>query len=556
MRLELLDPVTVKEIYGISRRGQTYAGRVLYVGIIALILYEFWSMNLASTPFVSPSAYAELGRKLFSQFVPFQMIMVSLAAIGAGADRVIREDQAGTLGLLLLTPLTARRILFSKYKAALAQAGSLILCGVPVVAVCVYLGSVGPWALLWCFSLTAAMAALGAASALRASAIYATVPRALVMGFVYMLGFALLPLSLVFVGGFAAIFVAPFLHPAYAAGYLLLNSGTHLEVLNFGWIVATAVSIGCAHFVVSRSARLVEKRVHSPVHRTLAPDAADPAPPGRLGPRHTKAEAPEKPERKTREVWDRDPLLWKELLTRAGNRWTSESKTLFLIYFVIFILLCWLFTRGMSPGTFCGLGALFALLALVNGATLFAPEKEGRKMEMLLSSPLSSADIVRSKLVAGLIAPESIRVALLGLGTAVSFSWWSGPGVLIYAGVFFLFTAFAFFLGSAASLHARTLQGAALASVGILCILVLVLPIVVALLVPGDPTRSLLPLGLRLLSAFDPTWVLQPLDPAAAVSPFVDALGRFLLFASIYGSAIIGLTLAMLARFDRAMGRQ
>jgi hypothetical protein len=43
-------PVTVKEIFGISRRGQTYVGRVIYVGLIGLILYEFWSFNIASTP--------------------------------------------------------------------------------------------------------------------------------------------------------------------------------------------------------------------------------------------------------------------------------------------------------------------------------------------------------------------------------------------------------------------------------------------------------------------------------------------------------------------------
>jgi hypothetical protein len=78
---DVLDPVTVKEIYGISRRGQTYAGRVLYVGVIALILYEFWSLNVSQVPFLSPSAYAALGRNQFQQFVPFQMLMVTLAAI-------------------------------------------------------------------------------------------------------------------------------------------------------------------------------------------------------------------------------------------------------------------------------------------------------------------------------------------------------------------------------------------------------------------------------------------------------------------------------------------
>jgi ABC-type transport system involved in multi-copper enzyme maturation permease subunit len=551
-RPELLDPLTVKEIYGISRRGQTYAGRVLYVGIIALILYEFWSMNVAQVPFLSPSAYAALGRKLFTQFVPFQMLMVTLAAIGASADRIIREDSAGTLGLLLLTPLTARRIVLSKWKASLAQAGSLILCGIPVVAVCVYLGSVGPWDLLWCFSLTGAMALLASAFGLRASAVCTTVPRALMLAFLYMLGFALLPLALVFVGGLAAFFASPFLHPAYAAGFLLVREGASTEVFTFAWIPATIVSIVVSRWVVLRVVKPLEKRIQSPVVRQLSPDAEDPVHPAAP---HERPGRPAAPQRTPREVWDRDPLLWKELLTRAGNRWSSESKSLFLIYTLIFILLCWLVKQGRSLGTFAFLGALFSMMAVVNGASLFAPEKEGRKLDMLLSSPVSSASIIWSKLTAGLASPEAIRLGLVGLGTAVAFSWWSGPGVFLYVGVFVLFVVFSFVLAAAASLHAETLQGAALASTGILCVLVLVLPIVVSILSPPDSRVEHFSLPILALRAFDPVAVLEPLDRSADARTPGDALGPFLMFSLLYGSATAGLVALMHWRFDRVMGR-
>jgi ABC-type transport system involved in multi-copper enzyme maturation permease subunit len=551
-RLELLDPVLTKEVYGISRRGQTYAGRVLYVGVIALILYEFWTINIARSPLLSPSAYAALGRKLFEQFVPFQMIMVTLAAIGASADRIIREDAAGTLGLLMLTPLSVKRVVLSKWKASMAQAGSLILCGIPVVAVCVYLGSVGPWDLLWAFSLTGAVALLASAFGLRASAVCSTIPRALVMALLYMLGYALLPLALVFVGGFAAIFVAPFVHPAYSAWALLTNFGKDSDIMRFAWVPSTFASFFVARWIVVRAAKLVEKRVQSPIQRTLAQDADDPAPPAGFRP---LKKLKEKPERKSREVWDRDPLLWKELLTRAGNRWTHESKTLFLIYFLIFILLCWLFTRGMSLGTFAFLGSLFAVLATINGAALFAPEKEGRKMDMLLSTPISSASMVRSKLMAGVGSPEAIRVGLLGLATSVAFSWWTGPGVILYAAVFLLFISFVFVLAATASLHAATLQGAALACTGILCGLLLVLPIIVSIIAPPLASGRPLSVPAWLLSSFNPIWVLEPLDARATGSTSIDALGRFLPFAVIYGSATAILVGVMHWRFDRVMGR-
>ena len=555
-RPELLDPVTLKEIYGISRRGQTYAGRVLYVGVIALILYEFWTFNVAEVPFLSPSAYAALGRKLFTQFVPFQMLMVTLAAIGASADRIIREDHAGTLGLLLLTPLTARRIVLSKWKAAIAQSASLILCGIPVVAVCVYLGSVGPWDLLWCFSLTGAMAVLASAFGLRASAVCTTVPRALMLALLYVIGFALLPLALVFIGGLAAFFASPFLHPAYAAGFLLYKDAASNDIWGVAWIPATVISVIVGRFVVGRLVRLVENRIRAPLPRGLAPDADEPQLPGAPAPRPAPLQVlGQAPVRATREVWERDPLLWKELLTRAGNRWTSESKALFLIYAVIFIVLCWLFTRGNHLPTFAFLGALFTMLAVVNGASLFAPEKEGRKLDMLLSSPVSSGAIIRSKLLAGLASPEAIRAGLVGLAMSVGFSWWSGPGVVLYVGVFSLFVVFAFVLAAAASLHAETLQGAALATTGILCGVVLVLPILGGLLAPPSGSPHEPPWPIFVLDATSPFRVLEPLDRGAAGTLSTEAVGRFLLFVLLYGCATTGLVGFMHWRFDRAMGR-
>src|SRR6185295_17953381 len=179
------------------------------------------------------------------------------------------------------------------------------------------------------------------------------------------------------------------------------------------------------------------------------------------------------------------------------------------------ILLCWLFTRGMSLGTFAFLGGLFAVLATINGASLFAPEKEGRKLDMLLSAPVTSASLVRSKLLAGVASPEAVRVALLGLATSVAFSWWTGPGVLLYAAVFLLFIAFVFTLAATASLHAATLQGAALACTGILCGLLLVLPIIVSIIAPPLASGRAMSLPAWLLSSFNPIWVLEPLDARA-----------------------------------------
>jgi hypothetical protein len=121
-------------------------------------------------------------------------------------------------------------------------------------------------------------------------------------------------------------------------------------------------------------------------------------------------------------------------------------------------------------------------------------------------------------------------------------------------GVLLLFLVFVFMLSAAASLHAATLQGAALATAGILCCILLVLPIVVAIFTPPSSIGGTLPPLLHLLSSLNPVWVLEPLDPTRGLEPG-KAFGRFLLFAAIYGTAVSGLTGMMLWRFDRIMGR-
>jgi len=395
------------------------------------------------------------------------------------------------------------------------------------------------------------MAMLGAAWGLRASALCSTVPRALVLGLLYVLGYALLPLSLLFVTGAAAFYAAPFLHPLYSAYTLVFTKVESDSIWGYAWIGSSIASFVAARYIVGGVGLLIERKVRSPL-APLVPVYQDlPAPPPSLRSVYGTKDVSL---RMTREVWEGDPLLWKDLVTRGGNRWSSDVKSMFLVYSLIFIVLCWLFSRGNSLGTFSFLGALFAVLSLVNGASLFAPEKEGRKMEMLLSAPIASGRIVRSKLLAGLMSPESIRILLLALLTSVAFSWWSGPGIFLYVGVLLVFLLFVFTLSAAASLHADTLQGAALASAGILCVLLLVLPILVSILTPSADLGGSLPLPLLLLSALNPVAILEPLDLDRGAG-LAQAFARFLVFAAVYGSATAGLGGLMLWRFDRYMGR-
>ncbi|HLF93042.1 MAG TPA: hypothetical protein VJB14_06250, partial [Planctomycetota bacterium] len=73
------DPVLRKELNGLSRRWQTYFVRVLYVGLIGIIVWRFWDGMTRQGALLEVSEAAMLGRELFMTFVVLQMVFVTIA---------------------------------------------------------------------------------------------------------------------------------------------------------------------------------------------------------------------------------------------------------------------------------------------------------------------------------------------------------------------------------------------------------------------------------------------------------------------------------------------
>src|SRR5262245_44989827 len=149
--LPLSDPVVVKELGGMSRRGRTYFGRIFYVAIAGVLVYSVAAPVFDSGATPSTSEYALLGRKLFNALSWLQMLFLPLVAAVAASDMVYREARLGTLQILLLTPLTGDRIVTGKWKAVMLESLTLALSGSPALAIAVYLGGVGVEDLAWSF---------------------------------------------------------------------------------------------------------------------------------------------------------------------------------------------------------------------------------------------------------------------------------------------------------------------------------------------------------------------------------------------------------------------
>jgi ABC-type transport system involved in multi-copper enzyme maturation permease subunit len=567
LRRLFADPLTVKELSGVSRRWQTYFARVVYVGLTAFVLYQVWANLDARSRVLSPSEYAGFGRDLFLVVMSLQLLFAALSGISAASDMITRERRSGTLGLLALTPLTPWRIVAGKWKAAVAMAGSIVLCGTPVLAVCVYLGGAGIWELAWSLSVSAAVAALCSALSLFYSSVFRAGFMAIILSFVTLFVYTLLPVFILVGtrGDESTLQFFAHVHPAYAA----VGAAEPRLSSEYGWISATLLSFGMAFLLLLGTASRVSTLITSVLGPSLLVrtfEAMDRFYEG-LGPR---------PIRNVRVlsgrggVWERRALLWKELHTRASGKLRYATRIgLGLLLFVL-LPLSVLVTGGRAwqvPMLWFS-SALLLLMATASGASLFVKEKEERKWDVLLSTPLTPWDIIGSKLLAGAVGLIPLGVILLLFFTLLSRAYGVGlDGWLSTAGAVGLSVAFAYVLGAAASLRAQTLRGAFSFTFGALCFLLLLLPLFMAFLdsLPGVNWRSeRFPFLLVTLS--NPGVFLTPFSEAAFGSTYSWRTERareeyarlfpfFVGYSVFYSAAISLLILRMRARFNPVTGR-
>jgi hypothetical protein len=549
----VLDPLTVKELKGLSRHWQNHVGRVLHVGLVACVLLRWWSEVTTHPGRYTNSDFAVFGRTLFEVFAPGQMLLVFIAAVSASSDMIIKEVRTGTLGLLDLACLSPSQIAVSKWKAVMVSMTMLVLCGLPVMAICVYLGGVGPWELAWSLTLTWTLAALGAAVSLKYSAICHNPLTPIVKTFGVIFGSSIL-MFCAWIFGDPGRFIAALLSPIHAA--LAADLGAPGEAPKFAWIFSTVVTCILVGRTLQTAAMLVRRRVVSPLPtpRPMNDPELFESNYKRLtlrGPRTVTVQ---------RRIWDRYELLWKEWITRPANRYPLSAR---IAIGVVAGFLIWVLWNCSDGGFYTEplylVGGMFLVLATLNGAILFGTEKDGMKIDMLLSTPLSSLRIVGTKLMAGLFSPEAIVAAGLWLAAVRGWFWRTGwEGAVAASIASLLFLLFSYALGTAAALFTKTVRSAVLVSLGLIALLVVGLPWVVATLFPpglGGPAPFVVSVAneLNLFEVLGRFHVL----PGQARPRFDlgSALRAILPFSAIYGGLILAMLVAMFRRFRSITGR-
>ncbi|MFO0919108.1 MAG: ABC transporter permease subunit [Planctomycetaceae bacterium] len=442
-------PLFSKELIEQSNRRRTFVIRTVYAGLFyAFMLWMLWN-QLGGWESDSLSMLGR-GREVFSTLVSMQFFAIYLFLPGLTCGALAAEKERDTLAMLLLTKLGPWTILLEKLLSRLMPLGLLLFLSLPLLAVAYGLGGVESWNLFsaaWILGLTAFQ--VGAFS-LFCSAWFRTTAGAFVG--TYVLGFCLLiaPAILAEAG------IPPFNFLAHVTSFFLGGHGTYGAslLIGFGPFVFAIVNMNVGQFAMfagtSFWARLVSLGLGTSglwlsallflaATRIVLWRRAFVQPKRRLlklfhwldqGFHRLNRNPVTKGIVLINEsvtLPQDDPIFWRETRKKA------LGTTRYLIRFLLVVmppLLFYLLLQdsrmydSQSPGVipYILLWLILVLAITVQSAGLIAGEKSRQTLDVLLSTPLTSEEIIRQK-TAGV--RKLIVVMCIPLATVIAYEiWW------------------------------------------------------------------------------------------------------------------------------------
>jgi ABC-type transport system involved in multi-copper enzyme maturation permease subunit len=400
LRRIALFPLLRKDLTEIAQRRRTYVVRVLYALLLFGCFMLFFGAELSRSQRQVASVLGS-GRQVFEFLLVAQFtgIFAFLPAMMSGV--LTYEKERRSMALLLLTDLRPAEILIEKYLGRLVPMFAFLLLGLPLLAVAYAYGGV-PTNLLWAsvYMLFVACVQVGAL-ALVCSAFCTSGAQAFIAS--YVLCFLLYVGPVLAAALLDALGIVRFVDEdvvfAMVPPYVLFDayySGVGSVVgRSVPALLSTGLFLLMARVFVVRRAFAVPGQL---LRRTF----------GRLDRFWHKAN------RLTGGivlVRDRDtlpderPITWREVKTRSLARFSNLFRILCLVELPVLVIvaLCVLAWKGQGDDV-GGLSALLfvlwpiaALALAVVAGNAFPSERVNQTLDVLLTTPISGADIVRQK---------------------------------------------------------------------------------------------------------------------------------------------------------------
>ena len=397
-------PILQRELREQARQRSGHWLRVLGAAVVMAVLAFGWDASLL--------ARQRDGRGIFAGLNHVLATAIWLIAPVLTADCLSREKREGTLGLLFLTPLTARDVVLGKAFVHALRAFTLVLAAVPVLAIPMLMGGVSWSDALRMLLLHLAVLGMALVAGLVASSVTTHWLRARLLAFVMAAGAAVsllllnvfLSACLTWIGmgsrrGVTTLWMLINYHRVqwlHRLGYDGGEASTFWKPVAggasswVGMVLAAGLLVGSLVLIW-----LAVRFATTGIRRTWQ---AQPPPPrvNRALDWFTRVRVPRAWWRRKRsKMLDRDPVLWRQTST-----WSARITTAgWLIVTMVLASQAVQNDGWSSAGAGQWLGRRLLLVGMAfAAASSFRDEKDTGGLELLLVTPLSPRQLVGGRL--------------------------------------------------------------------------------------------------------------------------------------------------------------
>lgn len=423
---DLFGPVFIYETVRVGRRKLTFILRTLYLVMLTFVLgivFLNWLESIGAWPFyrngggIPSGQLAIYGETAFLTFAPIQYAVILLLTPAYVAGIIADEKERKTLEFLFATDLRNREIIFGKLAARLVTLGMYIIAGLPLLASLMLFGGIDPESLLGVYVGTILTMVTLASVSIFFSTNFKKPRDAIVVSYLmiaaYFIATAILSMLLIslplMVGGPVTFFEwevpvheigawVGAINPIFLIAQIA-SAGASVESLLLKFLITCLAISGFCLWSSIRNLRRISLAQSYGVKRIRDQTARG----------HKQC--------------GNDPVFWKEVTVDAGRRKTWSQFFAGLI--VILLVFCWpilifcvsyldqnyrftgftdrnfrLFREGVAVWVRVasgGLGFLMMLGAATRGASVITGEKDRDTWTTLISTPLSSWNILIGK---------------------------------------------------------------------------------------------------------------------------------------------------------------
>ncbi|MDG3002676.1 ABC transporter permease subunit [Paludisphaera mucosa] len=634
-------PIIAREVLTAPRSLRYYLWRASFACFLFILLWTAWQSIVGWQDVRELGLMARFGGVLYGMFAMLQLTLMLFFAPLSTAAAVAYEKDRRTFTLLLMTALSDLEIVLGKLVAGLLHIVVMLGAGIGLLSLCALFGGISFGQVLNLFAVTAASGVAGGAMglliALWRDRTFQSISLTILMVVFSVTGVELFSVffpDLRFLGVPVKEVLNPYramiavLYPTsdQATGLVRASSLVYIGVrLTFAAVI---VAIGTYMLRVwnpgskeprekgEEDAEVVETLVEvaeavpaeaaaTGVGATLRREAGgteagdraavavtsgggDPgfepvggATTGLHVPRRTHRRLALAP-RPYRKPWT-NPILWRELKTRAYGSKPLIIKACYLLLFALGVGFFLSLSKGMEEPLASGLGLIpvgLAILSLVlinaQGVTALTSERDTGALDLLLVTELSPAHFIYGKLFGALYnAKEMVILPLLLAAYLWGTGRLSGENLVFFTVDYLLFCHFAAMLGLHDAITYTSSRTAVAHSLGTIFFLMVGILLCAYLIIFSDREfgRQLLSfmifIGAGSVALFGSLGARNPSSAIALVAlltPFCsfyciisllngDFLAALLVSAGVYGFALMAMLVPAVGDFDIALGR-